>query len=188
MVITEGMADGAVGKYVKAELYDRTYRDYPVVDFVEDVWGYKPQDLPRRRTYTLPFAAVNGYAASTEETAYVHLVDIMASLVAQVYPESSTDDSATTDPSSAASSLYSDILSRARVPTNSSSSYLVNMRDAAVDRSRANNPGAGCKAPRGNWEWFPAYGEVKKTCTRKTAYEADMPIDITRLRKVSRRS
>ncbi|EED80082.1 predicted protein [Postia placenta Mad-698-R] len=147
-----------MGVYVKAELHDRTYRDYP---------GYKPQDLPMDRTYTLPFNAVNGYAVSTKGAAYVHFVEIMTSLAGQVYSVSPTDDPATTDPSSAA-----------RVPI---SSLFVHLKDNAVNSSCADDPGAGCETARRNREWLLAYGEVKKTCIRKTVYEADMPIDITRL-------
>ncbi|KAF9814361.1 hypothetical protein IEO21_05156 [Rhodonia placenta] len=129
--------------------------------------GYKPQDLPMDRTYTLPFNAVNGYAVSTKGAAYVHFVEIMTSLAGQVYSVSPTDDPATTDPSSAA-----------RVPI---SSLFVHLKDNAVNSSCADDPGAGCETARRNREWLLAYGEVKKTCIRKTVYEADMPIDITRL-------
>ncbi|OSX56336.1 hypothetical protein POSPLADRAFT_1062824 [Postia placenta MAD-698-R-SB12] len=153
--------------HIEAELHDRTYRDYPVIDFVENVWGYRPQDPPTDRTYTVPFNAVNGYAVSTEGAAYVHLVEIMSSLAGQVYSVSPTDDPATTDPSSAA-----------RVPMGS---LFANLADNVVNRSCVNDPGTVCKIARGNWEWFSAYGEVKKTCIRKTAYEADISIDITRL-------
>ncbi|EED78829.1 predicted protein [Postia placenta Mad-698-R] len=165
----QDMATDVVKMHIEAELHDRTYRDYPVIDFVEHVWGYKPQDLPTDRTYTLPFGAVNGYAESTERAAYVHLVELMTTLVAQVYPESSADKLAATDPSSAISSLYSILLFEAH---------------DTVDRICANDPDVGCETARGNWEWFPAYGEVKKTCIRKMAYEADMAIDLTRLHKV----
>ncbi|OSX56320.1 hypothetical protein POSPLADRAFT_1037599 [Postia placenta MAD-698-R-SB12] len=128
--------------------------------------GYKPQDLPMDRTYTLPFNAVNGYAVSTKGAAYAHFVEIMTSLAGQVYSVSPTDDPATTDPSSAV-----------RVPI---SSLFAHLKDNAVNSSCADDPGAGCETARRNREWLLAYGEVKKTCIRKTAYEADMPIDITR--------
>lgn len=182
-----GMANDAVKMYIEAALHGRTYRDYPVIDFVENVWGYRPQDLPTGRTYTVPFNAVNGYAVSTEGAAYVHLVELMTNLVAQVYPESSTDKPAATDPSSAISSLYSILLFEAREPIGSLDSHYIDIKDDTVDRICANDPDVGCETARGNWEWFPAYGEVKKTCIRKMAYEADMAIDLTRLHKVSRR-
>ncbi|KAI0079389.1 hypothetical protein K474DRAFT_651483 [Panus rudis PR-1116 ss-1] len=63
---TQAYANTQVKSYIKRELKGHIMRDYPVVDFVRQVWGFDPSMIPRGKTgYNITLALLLAYRDST---------------------------------------------------------------------------------------------------------------------------
>ena len=164
--------DVAVRNYLQALLGDKITRDYPVVDFVEAVWGLsRAKLLSRGSRYTLNITAAQKYiqrkynkniSVQVERSAYAPLVEIFEDIIKQVLRNMGKDDHGT-------------------------KSQIVNMRDRVVQGHFANFK------PDFIWSWLAngstqswlltaLCGELKKSNTQE--FRPRVGIDLERLPEV----
>lgn len=166
---SESHNNDGVKHYLQALLGDKVARNYPVVDFIQSVWGFGKNDLKEPRGgYKLPEKHVDGYMGNKyikhgkEHAAYPHLKNLLESITTQVR--------------------------RAMRATHPGTDiHIVSMNDKKVLGHFAEFK------PDFIWSWILAglvqrwlvtgiIGELKKKMTKKIAYSA--PIDLSRIPEV----
>ncbi|KAI0937812.1 hypothetical protein AcW1_010287 [Taiwanofungus camphoratus] len=157
-----GVTDERVKRFLQREFQGKIARDYPVIDFVREVWGFTPDNLPKHRSiYSLSNTNLVNYMRTTkgERGCYQWL-----------------------------KAMFDELIQQLSLNQPAVSAEFINLRDGKVGgNSAAFKPdfayGTVNKDKfRQNWEWLGAVGEVKKVAMPTYTQDTDVKVDARMLK------